>query len=598
MDIFIVIEFLGGLAIFLFGMSILSTGLEKLSSGKLERILESLTSNVFKSVLLGAFVTAAVQSSSATTVIIVGLVNARILKLKQAIGVIMGANIGTTITAHILSLADISSDNIFLKLIKPSSLAPIAAIIGIAMVLLAKKAKQKEFGQILLGFATLFTGMFAMEDSVRILRDLPEFAELFATLSNPVLGVIAGALVTAVIQSSSASVGILQALSTTGQITCASAFPIIMGQNIGTCITPILASIGASTNAKRSAFVHLSFNIIGTTVFLIALYTVNAIMPFSFWNSAIDRSGIALFHTFFNVLVTVLFIPFVNQLEKLAIKTIKSNESEMDTDDIADVLDDRFLQSPGLAIQYSEELVIKMSQFARQNLVKANNLFKAYDQKEADSLAEIETVLDKLEDRLNIYLLKLSKRELTQAEGEKISLLLHMINEYERIGDYAVNIAQDAQNIFENNVVFSKFALKEMDTVVNATLEILDLANDCFINNDEQKVFFIEPLEEVIDSMEEMLKNRHIDRLKNGECELDSAFPFIETLSSLERIADHCSNIGIYIALFDDALHSKDLNMHNVIEELKNKNQELYTQNQKLYKDKYYSIIDDKQILY
>ncbi len=591
MDIFSVIEFLGGLALFLYGMNTLAQGLEKLSGGRLEKILESLTSNVFKSVLLGAFVTAAVQSSSATTVIIVGLVNARILKLNQAIGVIMGANIGTTITAHILSLADISSSNVFLKMLKPSTLAPTAAIIGILLLIGAKSSKKRDMGQILLGFATLFTGMFGMEGAVYALRELPAFSEMFASLSNPVLGVLVGAFVTAVIQSSSASVGILQALSTTGQITYSAAFPIIMGQNIGTCITPMLASIGASKNAKRTAIVHLSFNIIGTVVFLIATYSVHAAVQFSFWENPIGRSDIAVFHTLFNVCVTLAFIPFVKQLEKLALFVIKDNEDDVDSYNVADKLDDMFLQSPGLALQHSREVVVKMGEIAKENLAQAINLFKKYDAKIVENVTEAEDVLDKLEDRLNIYLLELSKKDLSQEEGEKVSLLLHMIGEYERVGDYAINIIEEIQNLRDAEVSLSKGAYEELELLSTATLEILNIANQAFSDNDSNAVLEIEPLEEVIDLIQATLKDQHIARLKDGQCSVDSAFPYLSSIASLERVGDHCSNIGLYIATHDKKSNLSSFNMHYAVKNIKSINKETYDANYNKFEEKYYSKI-------
>ncbi len=591
MDFFSVIEFLGGLALFLYGMNTLASGLEKLSGGKLEKILESLTSNIFKSVLLGAFVTAAVQSSSATTVIIVGLVNARILKLNQAIGVIMGANIGTTITAHIISLADISSSNFFLKILKPSTLAPTAAIVGILFLIASKKSKKKDMGMILLGFATLFTGMFAMEGAVYALRELPAFSEMFATLSNPVLGVLVGALVTAVIQSSSASVGILQALSTTGQITYSAAFPIIMGQNIGTCITPILASIGASKNAKRTAVVHLSFNIIGTVLFLGATYAIHAMMPFSFWESAIDRGGIAEFHTLFNVCVTLAFIPFVKQLEKLAMFVIKDSDGDVDSYNIAEKLDERFLQSPGLALEHSFDAVIKMGDIAKENLYHASKLIKEFNPKIVENIYEAEELIDNLEDKLNSYLLELSKKELSDEEGRKVSLLLHMISEYERIGDYTINMVEEIVSINNSDIVLSKGAFTELETITEAAMEILSKAIIAFKDNDSSMILSIEPLEEVIDLIEKTLKDRHIVRLKEGNCTVDAAFPFVEILSSLERIADHCSNIGLYVATHDENSTLLNLNMHSAMKNIQNINEKVFENKYSEYQEKYYQKI-------
>lgn len=407
MDFFMIVSLLGGLALFLYGMSMLGSGLEKLSGGRLEQTLEKLTNNVFKGVLLGALVTGAIQSSSATTVIVVGLVNARILKLRQAIGIIMGANIGTTVTAHILRLSDLSSDNFFLMLLKPTTLAPVVGIIGILMVMVGKKQKYKTLGEILLGFCILFTGMFNMEAAVSPLSESPEFAGLFASLSNPVIGVLVGAGVTAIIQSSSASIGILQALSSTGIITWSSAIPIILGQNIGTCITPILASIGASKNAKRTAAVHLSFNIIGTCVFLIVIYTIQSFSPFSFWDLPIDKGGIANFHTTFNVCVTLMFLPFVGLLEKLVIHLIPDQQTADEVDDPAIALDDRLLTSPGLAIQHCRDAVLQMGKLARKNFSASVRQLEQYNHKEAEKIREREDTIDRLEDRLGNYMLKI-----------------------------------------------------------------------------------------------------------------------------------------------------------------------------------------------
>ncbi len=591
-DFFSIIGLLGGLALFLYGMNVLGNGLEKVSGGHLQRILEKLTNNIFKSVLLGAIVTAAIQSSSATTVIIVGLVNSRILKLRQAIGVIMGANIGTTVTAHILRLGDISSDNFFMQIIKPSTLAPVASIIGILLVLASKRDHKKQIGLILLGFGVLFTGMFAMEDAVSPLKEMPQMADLFTAFSNPVLGVLVGALVTAIIQSSSASVGILQALSSTGAITYASAFPIIMGQNIGTCITPILASIGASKNAKRSAVVHLSFNILGTILFLIAVYAINAFFPFQFWNEVIDKGGIANVHTAFNIIVTLSFIPFARALEKLAKFIVRDNEDDIDEYDITSELDDRFLVSPGLALNHSREAVLKMSKLAKDNFLTSCSLIKSFDSKVYENSVEIENVLDKFEDKLNAYLLKLSQRDLNEKEGKEVTLLLHIIGEYERIGDYSMNILEEAENLHKENLKFSEQGLSEIDAMGDAVAEILDKANICFEHNDTNMFLQIEPLEDIVDLMQKKLKSRHIDRLKSGSCSVDAAFPFVETLANLERISDHCSNIALFIATHDEPNSTLPINMH--IKSIDESNKEFYKLQHKTYYDKYYSRISSK----
>lgn len=589
MDFFMIVSLLGGLALFLYGMSMLGSGLEKLSSGRLEQTLEKLTNNVFKGVLLGALVTGAIQSSSATTVIVVGLVNARILKLRQAIGIIMGANIGTTVTAHILRLSDLSSDNFFLMLLKPTTLAPVVGIIGILMVMAGKKQKYKTLGEILLGFCILFTGMFNMEAAVSPLSESPEFANLFASFSNPVIGVLVGAGVTAIIQSSSASIGILQALSSTGIITWSSAIPIILGQNIGTCITPILASIGASKNAKRTAAVHLSFNIIGTCVFLIVIYTIQSISPFSFWELPIDKGGIANFHTTFNVCVTLMFLPFVGLLEKLVIHLIPDQQTADEVDDPAIALDDRLLTSPGLAIQHCRDAVLQMGKLARKNFSASVRQLEQYNHKEAEKIREREDTIDRLEDRLGNYMLKIPQDNLSEQSSATISALLHILSEFERIGDYSINLVEFAENMESTGAEFSPQAQFELTTIGEAVKEAIDMALGCFEKQDLALAETIEPLEEVVDQMQETLKDRHINRLRNGQCTVDAAFPFVESLSCLERISDHCSNIGVYMISY--VRGSDEVDHHTYIMQLHAGQVGHYNEQFRRYTEKYYDQI-------
>ena len=589
MDFFMIVSLLGGLALFLYGMSMLGSGLEKLSSGRLEQTLEKLTNNVFKGVLLGALVTGAIQSSSATTVIVVGLVNARILKLRQAIGIIMGANIGTTVTAHILRLSDLSSDNFFLMLLKPTTLAPVVGIIGILMVMVGKKQKYKTLGEILLGFCILFTGMFNMEAAVSPLSESPEFAGLFASLSNPVIGVLVGAGVTAIIQSSSASIGILQALSSTGIITWSSAIPIILGQNIGTCITPILASIGASKNAKRTAAVHLSFNIIGTCVFLIVIYTIQSISPFSFWDLPIDKGGIANFHTTFNVCVTLMFLPFVGLLEKLVIHLIPDQQTADEVDDPAIALDDRLLASPGLAIQHCRDAVLQMGKLARKNFSASVRQLEQYNHKEAEKIREREDTIDRLEDRLGNYMLKIPQDNLSEQSSATISALLHILSEFERIGDYSINLVEFAENMESTGAEFSPQAQFELTTIGEAVGEAIDMALGCFEKQDLALAETIEPLEEVVDQMQETLKDRHINRLRNGQCTVDAAFPVVESLSCLERISDHCSNIGVYMISY--VRGSDEVDHHTYIMQLHSGQVGHYNEQFRRYTEKYYDQI-------
>ena len=561
MSIFSIISLLGGLALFLYGMSMLSGSLEKASEGRLEQILEKLTDSVPKGVLLGALVTAAIQSSSATTVVVVGLVSAKILKLRQAIGVIMGANIGTTITAHVLRLTDLESSGFLLSLIKPTTLAPLAAIIGAVLFMAAKRDRHKEIGVMLLGFGILFSGMFQMEAAVRPLSENPFFAQLFATMQNPVIGVLVGAFVTAIIQSSSASVGILQALSTTGNITCAAAFPIIMGQNIGTCITPILASIGASRGAKRAAFIHLSFNISGTIIFLVGTYAFQTLVGFPFWDSPIDKGGIADFHTLFNVSVTLLLIPFVSLLERLAYFFIGREEGEDGISDILATLDDRLLLSPGLALEHARSTLFHMIDLAAENFTLAQNLtLTRYDAKIAEKMRLNEIDVDTLQDRIEAYLIKLGRRPLSDKNSADISELLHMIGEFERIADQCENIMEATQMLYNarGEVVYSTSAKEEIRTFLNAVEEILSTTIRAYKERDLALARQIEPLEQVIDIIEEQLKLRHIQRLRDGHCLVDAAFPFVEALSCLERISDHCSNVGVFMITIQEGLENFD----------------------------------------
>ncbi len=598
MDIFMIISLAGGLALFLYGMSMLGSGLEKLSGGRMERTLEKLTKNVFMSVLLGALVTAAIQSSSATTVIVVGLVNAGILKLKPAVGVIMGANIGTTVTAQILRLGDLDSNqnvNIFMKFLKPTTLAPLVAIVGIIFFMVSKRTKYKDIGQMLIGFGILFTGMQAMEAAVRPLGENPQFAQLFQSLSNPILGVLVGAGVTALIQSSSASIGILQALSSTGAITFSSAFPIIMGQNIGTCITPILSSIGANKNAKRAASVHLYFNIIGTTIFLIGVYAIQHFIGFSFWSESINKGGIANFHTLFNVIVTIILIPFSGLLAKLAELTIrdgkKGTEDDLGIDSTALAkLDERFLISPSLAVAQCEIVVANMGKLAKSNFGKTIKLFSKYDAKLAERIREREDAIDKMEDKVNNYLVKLTDRELTDQESKQVTHLLRVVSEFERVGDYSINLIECAEMLRDKEVCFSEKAMRELYAITDAVQEIIDMSLTAFENNDVELSRKIEPLEETIDTMEDTLKFRHIQRLKNGHCTIDAGVVFLEALTNLERISDHCSNIAVYI--IGTNYDKESLNRHDYIKRMHQGDTVDYQQYSKLYYDKYFTRIE------
>lgn len=537
----------GGVALFLYGMTVMGNGLEKLSGGKMEKALEKLTGNIFTSVLLGTVVTGVLQSSSATTVIVVGLVNAGMLQLRQAIGVIMGANIGTTVTAQLIRLSDIDSQSIALSFLKPANMAPLAALIGILLYMASRRAFRREVGQMLLGFGILFSGMFSMEAAVEPLKELPIFAEMMSAMSNPLLGVLTGAVVTAVIQSSSASVGMLQAIASTGVIPFSSAFPIIMGQNIGTCITPILASIGASKNAKRSAAVHLYFNIIGTTLFLIFAYSYIAIFGApDFWFARVTRSTIANFHTVFNIVVTAVLIPFAGLLEKLACATVKSSIHN-DDDKLFDLIDERLMVSPSLALQQSKHLITEMADLSLKNYYDSMELVARFDAKTFERINETEKTVDKIEDKLENYLVRLSSEPMSPDESKMISVYLHMLKDYERISDYCTNLAECSQELYNNNVVFSERAMAELDILFGAVHDIIEIANRAQNDMSEAAAREIEPLEETIDEIVRILRDAHIERLKSGNCSINAGISFNEILAHLERIADHCSNIGMEI---------------------------------------------------
>ena len=539
-----VITLIGAIATFLFGMSTMTDGLEKLSSGRLEGILERLTSNVFKGVLLGALVTGLIQSSAATTVMCVGFVNAGIMKLPQTVGIIMGANIGTTVTAQLLRLGDISSDNVFLALLKPSILGPLLAAVGIVLFMFLKGSSRRQIvGQILLGLGLLFIGMKTMENAVSGLQELPAFRELFVAFSNPLLGILVGAAVTALIQSSSASMGILQAVSSTGVVSFHIAIPLIMGQNIGTCITALLSAIGASKNAKRTAMVHLLFNIIGTLFFLVVLYAGNALFHFPFWGDVMNRGSIANLHLGFNVACTLLLLPFNRVLVKIVETLVPGDTGTIDINP----LDERFLSSPAVALEHARAAVINMGTMARDNYRLAVELLSDYDDKKLERLHEPESAIDKQENMLDSYLVKLTDRALTQSESNLVSELLHTLTNFERIGDYSVNLSESATALHSRDIAFSPVASRELRYLTDAVGKAVDTTLACYAGRDHALSMQVEPLEEVVDLMEDTLKNRHIERLKSGACTIELGTQFLELLINLERISDHCSNVAMLI---------------------------------------------------
>ena len=567
MDFFSILTLLGGLAMFLYGMQVMGDGLEKLSGGKLEKILENLSSNRLKAVLVGAAVTAVIQSSSATTVMVVGFVNSGIMHLSQAVGFIMGANIGTTITAWILSLAGIESSNFFVKLLNPSSFSPILALIGVIFIVFLHDEKKKDIGNIMVGFAVLMFGMNTMSGAVKPLAQVPEFTNILLKFSNPVLGVLAGALLTAVIQSSSASVGILQALCVTGAVQYGTALPIIMGQNIGTCITAMLSSVGATKNAKRAAVVHLYFNIVGTIAFMGVFYLLNTFLHFSFINDVAGPAGIAVIHSAFNVIATVVLLPFGDVLVKMACATIRDTKEEKaisEEDQEFMILESRFLSNPGIAIEQSKTAAKKMAEQSQNALKLSFELLDTFQEENAFRVEKIEAKVDRYEDELGTYLIKLNQKELSVEDSHSLSIMLHCIGDFERISDHALSIMKSAKEMWEKNAVFSPQAVKELHVMEKAVVDIVDKAYAVFANQDIQLAEEIEPLEEVIDELSRELKRRHVNRLRAGECTIEMGFILSDVTTSLERIADHCSNIGVCVTQVREDLYDTHSHLDTV----------------------------------
>ncbi len=543
MSIFNILSLIGGLSLFLFGMNYMGSSLERLGGGKFESVLEKMTNSRIKGLLLGAGVTAVIQSSSAVTVMAVGFVNSKIMTLSQVIGIIMGANIGTTITSWLLSLTGIESSNIFISLLKPSSFTPVLALAGIILLLFCKREKKKNIGSILLGFSVLMFGMEAMSSAVAPLRDIPSFTNLLIKFSNPILGVLAGMVLTAIIQSSSASVGILQALTSTGAITVSAAFPIILGQNIGTCITAIISSVGTSRNAKRTAAVHLAFNTVGVLAAMLLFYGVNFAVDLPFVNNTVNAADIAVIHTVFNVFATAILFPFGNLLEKFACAVIKDDSNENSTS----LVEKRFLISPSYAIDKAKERCDEMGILAKKNIALCLDFIKAYSHTKDTIISENEKKLDAYEDELETYLVRISAMKLNTDDSVKISKLTHAIGNFERIGDYGANILKTKRKMHMENIHFSDDATRELEIMSSAVSEIIDKAVDAFINDDVELAMTIEPLEQVIDNLKAQLRALHAKRMQNGECSVDNGMLFFDIVNSFERIADHCSNLAVCI---------------------------------------------------
>ena len=569
MDIFGLLTMVGGLALFLYGMEVLGDGLKKASGGKLEIILEKLTSNKILAVLLGAGVTAVIQSSSATTVMVVGFVSSGIMSLSRAVGVILGANVGTTITAWILSLAEMSGTGFIFELLKPTSFSPIFAIVGVGILMMSNNEKRKNAATIMIGFAVLMFGMDMMSGAVKPLADVPEFRSLLLKFSNPILGMLVGLVFTAVIQSSSASIGVLQALCMSGAVSYATAIPIIMGQNIGTCVTALISSAGSSKNAKRTALVHLYYNFMKVAIFMIPFYILNGIMDFAFMDTASSALGVAVIHTAFNVLMLVIIFPFTQILEKLVYFTIPLTEAEQIKDPRkVQILDPIFLDRPGLALEMCKNAAIDMAKYAKEGMLLAMELVSNYDEKKAQKVRELEDMVDHYEDELGSYLVKINGHHMSPKDSQEVSILLHCIGDFERISDHSVNIMVSAKEMYDKQAEFSNKAQEELVIFTKAVTDTLEAAVKVFCEEDLQLAKKVEPLEETIDYLSEEMKKRHIKRLRKGKCTIEMGFVLSDITTNYERVSDHCSNIAICLLQlneegfdtheYQDVISSKD----------------------------------------
>ena len=587
MDIFDVLSMVGGLALFLYGMHIMGDALAKMSGGKLEKVLERLTSNKWSAVLLGAGVTAVIQSSGATTVMVVGFVNSGIMKLNQAVGIIMGANIGTTATSWLLSLSGIDGGSFFLQMLKPTSFTPILAVVGAILVVFCKSEKKHNIGTILLGFAILMYGMTAMSSAVEPLKDVPQFTQILTKFENPLLGVIAGFALTTIMQSSSVSVGILQALCSTGAVSYALALPIIMGQNIGSCTTAMISSVGASKDAKRAAAVHFYFNVIGTVVFMLVFYISNAFVHYAFLPQAANEVGIATIHSIFNIAATIVLLPLSGFLEFLAVKTIKDDDEEEDElskhDKVLQLLDPVFLERPGFAIMQCQKVASAMAELSMKSVGRAVGLLTAYDEEIAERIRKEEDTVDKYEDQLGTYLLRLSTKDLSKEDGHRLSLMLHSLGDIERISDLAVNILLAVEQMHKKELIFSKKAMDELAVYSKALKDILTMTVNAFEQNDRYKAALVQPLEELMDDMNKELKKRHVKRLRKGKCTIELGLSLSDISDTYERISDHCSNIATCVIQVED----DELDAHEHRKEVKEQDAKWYDEQYRAYEQKY-----------
>lgn len=541
MDIFSLIRVAGGLAFFLYGMNVMSTGLERMAGGKLEKMLRTMTDNIFKTLALGAGITIAIQSSSATTVMLVGLVNSGIMKIEQSVGIIMGSNIGTTLTAWLLSLVGLESDNFFLKLLKPENFSLIFALFGIILIMTTKRGKKKDIGAIFVGFAVLMYGMKLMSDAVSPLADMPEFSEVLTAFKNPLIGVLIGAIVTGIIQSSAASVGILQALALTGSITYGMAIPIIMGQNIGTCVTSLISSIGVNKNAKKVAVIHVTFNVIGTVLFMVAYLILGYGVNLALLDSPINSLGIALVHSIFNIGTTLVLIPFNKGLVKIA-NILMKNDGEEEEDTI--ILDERLIQTPSIAISEANMALADMARIAKSELIAALDLLKKYDEDKSEEIITLESKLDAYEDAVGTYMVKLNGSHLSESDSLESNKILYAISDFERLGDHGVNIMYSIRKAEDAGMAFTEDAKEELEVLADAVKEIVYLSTKAYTGNNVDAAVCVEPLEQVIDNIVFEMKARHMERLKEGKCSIDMGFILQDILLNCSRISDHCSNIA------------------------------------------------------
>lgn len=581
MTIFDVLTFIGGISLFLFGMNYMGSALEKKAGGQLSGLLSKFTSNKYTGFLLGLIVTAIIQSSSATTVMVVGFVNSGIMTIAQSVGVIMGANVGTTVTAWVLSLTGLSGDSIFIQLLKPTSFTPILALIGIILYMFLKDSKKKDIGMILIGFAVLMFGMDTASDAVSGLKDVPQFTQLFVLFKNPILGILAGALLTGIIQSSSASVGILQALCITGQVTVGAAFPIILGQNIGTCVTALLSSMGANKNAKRAAMIHFNFNLFGSVILMCLFYGLNMVFKFTFIDKAASGVDIAIIHTACNLIVTAVFLPLSNLLEKVSTKMIKDAGKEEEEEVI--LLDERLFINPGVALQQARERTYEMVKETSIAISKGLGQLSSYDEKRAERIKKLEEKIDKYEDVINSYLVKLSATDLTAEDSYEMTKLLHVISGFERISDHAVHISVYAREMSEGNMKLSQSAKNELTIIATAVLEAMDMTSKAFRHNNIELATDVEALEQVIDKLTAKAKNNHIERMLKDNCTFEQGLVYNDILSALERVSDHCSDI---CASMIEISHSS-MGVHEYLQEFKSKDNPAFRDKYYEFKDKY-----------